>query len=149
MKCSRPTRAGVALLDAIVATIIMGVALALIIGLGGSAISAQTQGEQIQTAAMLADEQLELVLATGVDSTSAALPTSGTCDAPFEKYRYALSITPGSDSQPSIVKVTITWDTLTGPRSIDVETRIATRPSVDQNPQDRAPTEIIQRGPGL
>ena len=59
------SRRGVALIDAIIAAVILGVALSAIIGLGNQALNSQRVGEELRTAAMLADEQLNLVLARG------------------------------------------------------------------------------------
>ncbi len=73
------SRPGVALLDAIIAAVVLGIALATIIGLTGQALSSQAMGEQIQTAAMLADEQLNLVLARGPDNYAKSWPVSGPC----------------------------------------------------------------------
>ncbi|MGH7131203.1 MAG: type IV pilus modification PilV family protein [Phycisphaerales bacterium] len=143
---SRPHRRGVALIDAIVAAVIMGAALAVIVSLGGSALASQRLGEQIQTAAMLADEQLNLVLARGADNYTSAFLVSGDCDEPFQGYKFKLDFSGGSESAPYTVKVTISWDAATGPRDIVVETRIAPRPNADTTGLDRQPIDPVQRG---
>jgi Tfp pilus assembly protein PilV len=141
----RPSR-GFALIDVITAAILLGVALAVVIGLISRAISSQKLGEDLQVAAMLADEQLNLVLARGPDEYSKQFPTDGACDAPFERFSYALDINGGSDSSPYTVAVTIRWPG--GPsrdgRSITIETLMASRLGDDPDP-DRLPVEPIQR----
>lgn len=145
----RTTLRGFALIDTIVAAVIMGAALAVIVSLGGQALASQRLGEQIQTASMLADEQLNLVLSRGADNYTSSFPVSGSCDAPFEAFRYQLEITGGSDSNPFTVKATITWEGATGPRDVTVETRIAPRPNADTSGLDRIPVEPVQRGTGV
>lgn len=61
----RSSRRGFVLLDAIVATILLSIALVTVIGLNSSAIRAQRDGEYLQDAAMLVDELLEQVIAVG------------------------------------------------------------------------------------
>ena len=143
---SRRYRRGFALIDAIVAAVIMGAALSVIVSLGGAALGSQRLGEQIQTAAMLADEQLNLVLARGADNYTSSFPVSGACDEPFQNYSYKLEFSGGSESAPYTVKATITWEGATGPRDITVETRIAPRPNADTTGLDRQPLEPVQRG---
>lgn len=144
---SRPrTRRGFALLDVVVAGIIVGISLAAMIGLTGRALSSQKRGEELQTAAMLADEQLSLVLARGPDGYGRSFPTSGDCDAPFGNFGYRMEFTGGSGSNPYLVTVTITW--LSGgsgvEQSVVVQTLIAPREGDDPDP-DRKPPETPSR----
>ncbi len=135
---------GFALLDALVAAVILGAALATIIGLSGQALSSQRMGEQIAAAAMLADEQLNLVLARGPDGYAKAHPVSGVCDAPFGAYTYSLDFSGGTGGTPYTVRCTIAWDggaaAGTGPQSVVVETLIAARTGEDPDPDRRPET---------
>ena len=98
-----------ALVDCIVATILLGVSLAIIIGLAGTALSSQATGEHLSTAAMLADEQLQLVLARGADNYKDQYSLDGTCDAPFQDYKFKLAFDGGSGpGVPFAVTCTIT-----------------------------------------
>jgi hypothetical protein len=142
-----------ALADCIVATVILGSGLAVMVGLTGRALSSQTLGQELATAAALADEQLNLVLMRGPDDYARRFPVQGACDPPFSDYRFALSFTGGgSTGDPYSVRATISW-TSTGlgsagiPRSVSVDTRVATRsgnPDGDQDPE-RRPAESINR----
>jgi len=146
---SRSARA-FALVDVIVATILLGVGLAVIIGLSGRAVSAQQQGDEIATAAMLADEQLHLVLARGPDDYARRFATDGACDEPFSNYHYALTFTGGSsDGDPFRVLATITWLSSSGQRNVEVETLMATRDPGPDGEMDpiRAPDTVINRNP--
>ncbi len=134
----------VALIDAIVATIILGVALAVIVGLTAQAISSQSQGERMQIGAMLADEQLNLVLSRGPDDyAKAGFPLTGACDPPFESYAYALTIGGGSESEPYQVQATISWKSPSGrDERVSIQTLMAARVGVERDPIRTVPTDL-------
>jgi type II secretory pathway pseudopilin PulG len=135
-----------ALIDVIVGAILMAVALAAIIALTGRALSSQKQGEELQTAAMLADEQLSLVLARGPDDYDRRFSTRGVCDAPFSDFSYDLDFRGGSGRDPFVVTATIAWSGTGGARSLAIQTLIAPREGDDPDP-DRVPPEIEERAP--
>ncbi len=146
----KTTRRGFALLDVIIASIILGISIAAIIGLTGRALAAQKTGEELQVAAMLADEQLALVLARGPDNYAARFASSGSCPEPFAGYRYALTFSGGSGNEPYRVEVTISWGG-TGlggvggkSRTVTIETLIAPREGDEPDP-DRRPPESTER----
>lgn len=133
-----------ALVDCIVATVLLGVSLTVVIGLAGNALSSQSTGEHLQTAAMLADEQLQLVLARGPDDYAQHYSTEGTCDEPFKDYKYKLTFVTGDPFQ---VGCTISWNFGSGDKSIHIDTLIASRSgSQDSQPDPvRTPREAIDR----
>jgi len=144
------TRRAVALVDAVVAVIILGVSLTVILSLTGQAISSQRVGEELQKAAMYADEQLNLVLTRGPDDYAKTYPLTGECepltDDPNEKsdYTFKLTIEPQGDTAPYKVRCVISWDSSGRPRSIAVDTLIAPRTLVNQ--LDRQPVDPVERG---
>lgn len=137
-------RRGVVLVDAIVGTILLGVSLAVMLGMLGRAISSQTQGEELQTAAMLIDEQLNLVLARGPDSYGKQYPLEGPCDAPFSQYRYKLTIDGGQGGDPYRVAAMVSWVSVGRERAVSCETYIAPRLGDDPDPP-RRPEETVTR----
>lgn len=139
-------RRGVALIDAIIAAVILGVALSAIIGLGNQALNSQRVGEELRTAAMLADEQLNLVLARGPDEYAKRYGTSGECDAPFERFGFDLQFVAGSGGEPYKVTATISWDSSGRDRTIAVEAKISPRLGTDIDP-DRRPEAAVERIP--
>lgn len=143
---SRATRPGFALIDAIVAVTLLGVALSVIIGLVGSAVGAQRAGERLATAAMLADERLSLILARGVESAlGSAGTTESPCEAPFADFRSSVSVSGGrSAGEAYTVDVRISWDETTGPKSVSVRALIAPRDGDEINP-DRRPQTTPER----
>lgn len=139
---------GFALVDVIVATIILGVSLAVIISLAGRAVSAQARGAELTDAAHLADEQLQLVLARGPDNYGRRFGDAGACDAPFDRYHYRVSITGGgSIGEPYRVAATIQWTSGVLPRSITIETLMAARDAgedVDPDPDRKPETPVVR-----
>ncbi len=137
-------RRGSILVDVIVGSVILGLALTAMIGLVGRAISEQNGGEQLQTAAMLIDEQLALVLARGPDNYASRYDTQGQCDAPFDQYRYQLDIQEQGGARPYFVRATVFWEAGGKTRSASVETLIAPRPG---EVEDRTLEQNVTRTP--
>jgi type II secretory pathway pseudopilin PulG len=140
----RTPRRAFALVDVVVATVLLGVSLASILGLTSRAIDAQVRGERLRTAAMLLDEQLNLVLARGPDSYAKEFPTEGRCDPPFEDYRFELDFDSQGSGDPYVVVATITWTSLGRERSESVTTLMAPRLGEDPDPI-RAPARVVER----
>ena len=137
---------GVVLVDVIVGAVLLGVALAVMIGILGRSITAQTQGERLQTAASLIDEQLNLVLMRGPDSYGSRFGLEGPCDAPFEDYHYSLTFSNPSPARPYEVTATISWESGGRVVSESVTTLIAPRLGDDPDPV-RQPEQPVERIP--
>jgi len=137
-------RKGMALLDIVVGTVLLGIALVTLLTLLRRSTEAQAAGEQLQTAASLIDEQLNLVLARGPDNYAQRFPAEGVCDAPFELYRYRLSFSSGTAGEPFLVTATVLWDGSSGERSASVQALIAPRLGEETDP-DRRPSQPIER----
>jgi type II secretory pathway pseudopilin PulG len=132
------------LVEAVVATIILGAALATLLGLTARAVGSQSRGEHLATAAMLADNQLNLVLATGPEAYPSAFDMEGPFEPPFEDYAYEMTIEPRGVTDPYHVAATILWTRSGRVRSLTVETKIAPRRGDDPDPE-RAPDELLTR----
>lgn len=135
---------GIVLIEAIVGSVLIGVALAVIVGLGARAISQQAEGEQLRIAAMMLDEQLNLVLARGPDQYESRFGLTGVCDPPFATFRYELSIEGGVGGRPYDVTATVFWLAGGAQRSESASTLIAPRLGDEPDP-DRRPTEEVSR----
>lgn len=143
------SRRGALLVDVLVGVVMLGVALAVMIGLSARAVSAQRAGENLQIAAMLIDERLNMVLATGPEDYATAFGSlEGPCDEPYARFRYALSIQEGTAGQPFRVSCTVTWDESGKPHSETVRTLIAPRLGDEPDP-DRKPPETTDRLAGV
>ncbi len=136
------------MVDVIIGTILLAVSLAAVIGLTGQALHSQISGEELQIAAMLADEQLNLVLARGPDDYAKSFNADGPCDPPFGAYRYKVELTGGVGGDPYLVTATITWTSAAGARArtVAVQTYIAPRLGDDPDP-DRKPAVPVERVP--
>jgi len=139
-----------AIVDAVVGAVLLGVGLVAVIGLTGQAISSQSHGEQLQVAAMIADERLNEVLAVGPEAYPSVFKLKGTCEAPYEDFRYEVTLEPQGESDPYLVRAEVFWRAGagggggTGERSIIVETLIAPRLGDDPDP-DRKPEQTTSR----
>lgn len=139
-------RRGAMLVDAIVGAILLGVALASLVSLGGRAISAQGEGEHLRNAAMLIDERLNLVLMSGVEGYRSRFDLEGSCDPPFERYRYRVEVGGGQSGEPYVVAVTVSWVAGGRERSETVEALIA--PMLGDEPDPiRRPGAVVNRLP--
>lgn len=138
------TRRGAMLIDAMIGAILLGVALASLVSLGGRAISAQSDGENLRNAAMLIDERLNLVLMNGVEGYTSKHELEGACDAPFANYRYRVDVGGGQSGEAYTVAVTVSWNAGGRARSETVETLIAPVLGDDPDPI-RRPGTVVDR----
>jgi Tfp pilus assembly protein PilV len=145
VSATQSQRRGVVLVDIIVAVVILGVSLTALVSMTGRALSSQRAGEQLETAAMLLDEQLNLVLARGPDNYATRFETEGVCEPPFEAYRYKLEFSGGEGGDAYRVLATVTWMNGRNPQSASVETMMAPRLGDDPDP-DRRPDQPAIRG---
>lgn len=137
-------RGGFALLDALIASVLLGLALVAILGLTSQAMTSQTRGERMQIASMLADELLSLVEAVGPDDFPRVFETRGQFATPFEDYAFEVDIQPQREGDPYYVAVDILWGPERRVRSERFETLIAPRLGDDPLP-DRKPQETLGR----
>ncbi len=135
---------GAVLVDAIVGSVLLGVALAVIIGLAGRSLSAQKRGEELRVAAMLLDEQLNLVLMRGPDEYASRFDTVGACDTPYANYSYRVDINGGQSGDPYLVRATVSWASGGRLRSESVETFMSPRLGEDPD-RERRPQEAVDR----
>lgn len=143
----RRDRRGFALVDVIVGAVILGASLTVVVGLAGQAVTAQLRGQDLATAAMLADEQLQMVLARGPDDYQRRFRPSGTCDEPFEDYSYNVEVGGTGQSAPYEVSATISWKRAWGEQSLTIRTLVASRIAGEEFEEDpeRRPETPIQR----
>ncbi len=143
------TRGGFLLVDVLIAGILLGVALAVVIGLASRSILAQRGGQDMATAAMLADEQLNLVLARGPDNYASRYAVEGECEEPFARFRYRVEIAgSGSGGDAYRVSAIVVWHTPGGERQVALRTLVAPRQTGveggDPDPE-RIPETTVER----
>lgn len=137
-------RRAIAMIDVIVATILLGVSLSVVLGIVSRSIDAQVRGEELRTAAMLIDEQLNLVLARGPDNYAKEFSTDGACDPPFEDYRFELSFDSPGAGDAYLVTATVSWTSGGRERAESVTTMVAPRLGDEPDPI-RVPEQVIER----
>lgn len=141
-----PVRRAVVLVDVIVGAVLLGIALAVMLGILGRSITAQARGEELQTAAALLDEQLNLVLMRGPDNYAGRYPVEGACDAPFQDYSFRLTLKAPAPAHAYEVTATVSWVSGGRVQSVDASTLIAPRLGDDPDPL-RTPDQPVERLP--
>ncbi|MCH2133427.1 MAG: hypothetical protein MK116_06735 [Phycisphaerales bacterium] len=139
----RHTRRGVALVEVILAALILGIGLSVSLSLATTSLKRQGLGEHNLTAAWLADEQMSMVLMEGPQQFLQTHPTSGTFDPPFDEFDYEVEIQHVGDYEPYTVEVYITWDG--NDRQFVLDAIIAPRQGELEEFEDRKPLEPIDR----
>lgn len=128
-----------ALVDVLVAVIMLGGAVVVLMGLTSHAIRSQRTGENLQIAAMILDEQLNLVQARGPDEYNSRFDDAeGFAEAPYQNFRYKVEITSGAAGDAYKVVATVWWEEEGAQKSAMVETRMAPRLGDEPDP-DRRP----------
>ena len=119
-------RPGVALVEVIVAGLILAAGLGSIFSLTGASMGTQTEGANRIVAALLADGLLGMVMTEGPARYARRNADEGVFDAPFSDYEYEIRILDQGERDPFQVTATVRW----GPGPTDlvrVQTLIATR----------------------
>jgi len=138
----RRIRRGYALVDAIVAGIILAVGLAAIIALSARALALQRQGEVQLIAATLLDELLATVVMEGPTDFREMYDTFGRYPPPFQDYEFFVKLE--DRGRGSTYRVTANVRHRPTDIEYSVETYIGDREGDDPNPV-REPPEPIDR----
>lgn len=137
----RPT-AGFALMDVLVAGIMLAIGLTAIITLGTRALANQQRGEREVVAAALLDELLATALAEGPDDFVTIHPLAGTFEPPFDEFEFEMTVEEGGLGVPARVLAQV-FHRPTGGAWM-CETLIAVRAGEEPHPP-RTPVEAIDR----
>ena len=136
-------RRGVALMDAIVGGVMLGIGLAVMLSLASRAVSLQGEGQRQLTAAWLVDELLSMVVVEGPVFYPQLHPTEGAFDEPFEDYEYTVDIEDIAIGKPYRVTASVRWAHGSEWREVTAQTYIAER--LGSPFQIREPVEPIDR----
>lgn len=141
---ARRRRRGIALLDVIIGSVMLGVGLAVIISLSSRALARQTDGEKRLVASWLADELLSMVLVEGPTNYARQYDTTGRFYEPFDDYYYEVDIHDMGVDQPFLVTAIVGWYTSAyDGENVSVQTYIAERRGDPEQP--RQPAERVDR----
>ena len=138
-----PPGRGVALAEVIVAAIILAIGLTVVISISTRALGMQSDGERRITAAWLADELLNLVLADGPEEFPRINDLAGQFGDPFDEYEYEIMIEDQGLGQPFQVTSIVSWPGPGGLRWVELQTLVAERKGDPYQP--REPYEVVDR----
>jgi hypothetical protein len=139
----RPARRGFALMDAVIAGILLSIGMIAVLSVGGQAMSLQRRGEIDVLAASALDELLAGVLTEGPVDYPDLQPMTGRYEAgtPYEGFSFAVEIEQGGSGVPAFVRATVRHES---GREYSIETLIAEKRGEEPDPV-RIPTEPIDR----
>lgn len=136
-------RGGFALMDAIIAGILLSIGMVAVLSVAGQALALARRGEIDVRAAAAIDELLGTVLTEGPRDFPDLHPTSGQFDegSPYTDFEYAIRIDQGGSGVPAEVEVVLTH---ASGRAYTVVTRIAEKRGEEPDPI-RYPEDPIDR----
>lgn len=140
-----PRRSGFLLVDVLVGTVLLGVALGGILVVSTRALAMQREAASLRQAGMVADEVMSTIYAYGTEEYTRVIRARGRASEPFERFEYRVDIDTGNAGEPDEVNVLVTWRSATGqPRSLELDALIAPRLGDEPDP-NRMPPEAIER----
>jgi uncharacterized membrane protein YgcG len=136
-------RRGFALMDAVIAGILLSIGLVTVLSVGGQAMTMQRRGEVDVRASAALDELLSAVLTEGPEDYEKLHPLSGSfeADSPFQDFQFTVEIERGGAGVPARVLARVIHE---GGREYSIETSIAEKRGDEPDPV-RTPSEPIDR----
>lgn len=137
------SRRGIALLDAIVGGVMLGIGLTVVLTVASRSLADQADAEKRITASWLADELLSMVLVEGPAAYPQLYDMSGFFDDPFGEFSYEIDIDDRGIGEPYYITAFVRWEVSRGTHEVRVETLIAQRQGEPIQP--REPLEPVDR----
>lgn len=134
-------RTGFALLDVIIAGVVLAIGLTMIFAITSRSLDLQRRGEIEVMAASMMDDLLSTVLLEGPKEFPDLHSMNGTGEFPYEQFEFRVDIDDPGEGEPYSVMVTVTHET---GRSYSCETLIAAKLGEEPDPI-RYPEEPIDR----
>lgn len=136
-----PRKRGFALIDVIIAGVILGIGLTTLFALTSRSLDMQRDGEiQVMAAGML-DDLLSTVLLEGPADYPDLHPIGGRGEFPYEQFEYRVNISDPGEGEPYRIEAVVTHDS---GRTYRCETLIAAKLGEEPDPI-RYPEEPIDR----
>lgn len=136
------SRRGIALIDAIIGGVILGIGLSVMLTVTSRSLRMQADGEKRVTASWLADELLTMVLVEGPDNYPKRNDTSGRFTEPFDQFGFEVDIEYLGRGLPYRVNAVVSWSDRPAD-AVRVESLIALRAGEPE--QLREPFEPVDR----
>ena len=143
MRKRRMRRRGMALVDVIVGSVMLGIGLSVVLSVTSRALAVQADGEKRLQAAWLVDGLLTMVLVEGPVTYPRLYFLNGQFAPPFEAFEYEIDIEDLGLRQPFRVTATVRWPGGRDYREIVGQTYVSER--LDDPLEPRAPFEPIDR----
>lgn len=144
VRCDSRNR-GFLLVDVIVGTVLLGIALGGILAVSTRALSMQRDAADLRQAGMVADEVMSTIHAYGTDEYTQVMRSRGRASEPFERFEYEVDIDAGRSGEADEVNIRVWWQSATGQqRSLNLDALIAPRLGDEPDP-NRQPPEPIDR----
>ena len=146
-RCARTRRAtmrrGFALMDAVIAGVLLAIGMIAVLSVGGQAMNLLRRGEIDVLAAHAIDEILASVLTEGPVEYGDIHPLAGHFESgtPYEAFSFVIEIEQGGSGVPALVRATVSHD---GGREYTIETYVAEKRGEEPDPI-RTPVEPIDR----
>ncbi len=138
---NRSTRRGFALLDVVIAGVILAIGLTTLFSLTSRSLDMQREGEVRVKAAAMLDDLLSLVLLEGPGDFPQLHSVAGRGEFPYEEFEFRVRIDDPGEGEPYRVTATVTHET---GREYSCETLIAAKLGEEPDPV-RSPEEPIDR----
>lgn len=136
---------GFLLVDVIVGTVLLGIALGAILTVSTRALSTQREATDLRQAGMVADEVMSTIHAYGTEEYTQVIRPRGRASEPFERFEYEVDVDTGRSGEADEVNIRVRWQSGTGrPRSFELSALIAPRLGDEPDP-NRQPPEPIDR----
>lgn len=138
------TRRGIALMDAILGGMMLGIGLAVLLSVTQRSLAMQSQGQRLLVASWIVDELLAMVLVEGPVAYPQMYATHGRYESPpFDDFEFDVDIQDIGLGKPLLVTATVRWPRGRGYQQVQAQTYIAQR--LGDPIQVRAPFEPIDR----
>ncbi len=137
---ARVVRRGFLLVDVIVGTVLLGIALGGILAVSVRALSMQREAADLRQAGMVADEVMSTIHAYGTEEYTQVLRPRGRAGEPFERFEYEVDVDNGRSGEANEVNIRVWWQSATGhPRSFVLDALIAPRLGDQPDPNRQPP----------
>lgn len=142
VRCDSRNR-GFLLVDVIVGTVLLGIALGGILAVSTRALSMQRDAADLRQAGMVADEVMSTIHAYGTDEYTQVMRSRGRASEPFERFEYEVDIDAGRSGEADEVNIRVWWQSATGQqRSLNLDALIAPRLGDEPDPNRQLPEPI-------
>lgn len=138
---------GFALMDVLVAGVLLSITLVALLGLSSRSVQAQIRGERLQRVSMLIDQLLSEVLAVGPEEYEEYAEVhrpQGSFDPPNQDYFFRVELEEPTTGRPYLVRARVWWKLGNETYEEVVETYIAPRLGDEPDPE-REPETPIER----